>query len=197
MEVWDIYTKDRVKTGRTCLRGEPRGEGEYHLAVHVWIQNREGKFLISRRSENKKKFPHMYECVGGAVVAGEDSLEGALRESFEEVLPTLGDAVRALDISQEELDGYITSAYSSLAMPMGPFTGADMAIEDALHDRNSFERTLARMRELKETTPEDITAYADILDKLAADGIRTSVGSPQLIQGASDLFDEVDTWMTE
>ncbi len=120
-----------------------------------------------------------------------------LRETFTEVLPSLGDAVRALDITQEELDGYITKAYSALAMPKGPFTGADMAIEDALHDRNSFERTLARMRELKETTPEDITAYADILDKLAADGIRTSVGSPQLIQGASDLFDEVDTWMTE
>ncbi len=85
MEVWDIYTRDRVRTGRTCLRGEPRKEGEYHLAVHVWIQNSEGKFLISRRSGNKKKFPHMYECVGGAVVAGEDSLEGALRESFEEV----------------------------------------------------------------------------------------------------------------
>ena len=120
-----------------------------------------------------------------------------LKETFTEVLPSLADSVRGLDITQEELDGYITNAYSELAMPKGPFTGADTAIEDVLKNQNSFERTLTEMKEIKQTTPEDITAYADILDKLVSDGARITVGSPQLISQAEDLFDEVETWLTD
>lgn len=120
-----------------------------------------------------------------------------LKESFTEVIPTLGQSVRDLALTQEELDGYITNAYSNLAAPVGPFTGAAAAIEDALKGRNSFERKLTEMKELKQTTPEDIAAYADILDKLATDGARITVGSPTLIEEAKDLFDEVQTWLTE
>ena len=35
MEAWDLYTKDRVKTGQTMLRGDRVPEGLFHLQVHV------------------------------------------------------------------------------------------------------------------------------------------------------------------
>ena len=39
-EVWDVYTKDRRRTGKTCLRGEQGTleEDEFHMWVMVWIK---------------------------------------------------------------------------------------------------------------------------------------------------------------
>ena len=84
-ELWDLYTKDRQLTGETHTRGDALPEGRFHLVVHVWIQNAKGEFLISQRSANRPTFPLLWECVGGSVLKGESSLEGALREVKEEV----------------------------------------------------------------------------------------------------------------
>ena len=85
MEKWDLYTKHREKTGKEHIRGEEIPEGFYHLVVHVWIRNCKGEYLISLRSANRPTFPLMWECVGGSVLMGESSIDGALREVKEEV----------------------------------------------------------------------------------------------------------------
>lgn len=84
-EIWDLYDKNGNVTGETHLRGFPIPDGRYHLAVHAWITDGKGKYLISKRSANKKSYPLKWECVGGSVLAGESSLQGALREIKEEV----------------------------------------------------------------------------------------------------------------
>lgn len=85
MEIWDLYTADRKSTGLTMVRGDKNPEGLYNLSVTVWIKNSKGQYLISQRSEIKKTYPHKWEPVGGGVMAGESSLEGAVREVYEEV----------------------------------------------------------------------------------------------------------------
>ena len=85
MERWDLYTENWKPTGRTHIRGEKIPEGCYHLVVHVWIRNSKGEYLISQRSASRPAFPLMWETVGGSVLAGEDSLTGAIREVNEEV----------------------------------------------------------------------------------------------------------------
>ena len=85
METWDLYTEFRERTGEEHIRGEALPEGLYHLVVHVWIRNREGKYLISLRSADRPIFPLMWECVGGSVLKGESSQNGAIREVKEEV----------------------------------------------------------------------------------------------------------------
>lgn len=85
MEVWDLYREDRSLSGLSHIRGEPVPDGYYHLVVHVWIRNSEGCYLISRRSARRPTFPLMWECVGGSVTLGEDSITGAIREAMEEV----------------------------------------------------------------------------------------------------------------
>lgn len=83
-ELWDIYDQNRNRTGLTVERGKPMAEDEYHLVVHVWIRNSKNQWLLSRRTPNKT-FPLKWEPTGGSVVAGEDSLTGALREAEEEL----------------------------------------------------------------------------------------------------------------
>ena len=85
MELWDLYDENRTLLGRTHIRGEVIPEGCYHLVVHVWIRNSKGEYLISQRSASRPAFPLMWETVGGSVLAGEDSLTAALRETKEEV----------------------------------------------------------------------------------------------------------------
>lgn len=88
-EIWDLYTKYREKTGKEHIRGEQIPQGYYHLVVHVWIRNRQGQYLISQRAANRPTYPLMWECVGGSVLKGESSAEGAVREVKEEVGITL------------------------------------------------------------------------------------------------------------
>ena len=85
MELWDLYSRDRRLTGETHIRGEKLPPERYHLVVHVWIRNSKGEWLISQRAASRPTFPLKWECVGGSVTAGEDSLTGAIREAKEEV----------------------------------------------------------------------------------------------------------------
>ena len=85
MEIWDLYNERRELIGREHIRGEEISEGCYHLVVHVWIRNSKGEYLISQRSADRPMHPLKWECVGGSVLKGEDSLSGALRETKEEV----------------------------------------------------------------------------------------------------------------
>lgn len=85
-EKWDILTADGRPTGKTTLRGHCiLKQGEYHLVVHIWIVSHDGRFLIQRRSDNKKLMPGEWAATGGAAVSGEDSFTAARRELFEEL----------------------------------------------------------------------------------------------------------------
>ena len=85
MEKWDLYTRNRELTGREQIRGEAIPEGFYHLVVHVWLKNKQGQYLISKRSADRPTYPLFWECTGCSVLLGETSLHGAAREVKEEV----------------------------------------------------------------------------------------------------------------
>ena len=82
-ELWDVYDAERRLTGRRHRRGEEMQEGDYHLAVHIWMLNSRGEFLLTKRAPNKG-YPNMWESTGGSAVAGDDSLSAAQREVREE-----------------------------------------------------------------------------------------------------------------
>ena len=88
-ELWDLYDANRRLTGESHIRGQENPDGRYHIAVHVWLCNREGRFLISQRAACRPFFPLYWETCGGSVTKGEDSLTGAVREAIEEVGVTL------------------------------------------------------------------------------------------------------------
>ena len=91
-ERWDLYDADRCLTGESHIRGQQIPEGRYHIAVHVWIYNSKGQFLISQRAASRPVYPLFWETTGGSVTQGEDSLTGAIREAMEEVGVTLDPA---------------------------------------------------------------------------------------------------------
>ncbi|MCK9169649.1 MAG: GNAT family N-acetyltransferase [Treponema sp.] len=85
-EEWDIYDVNRFPSGRTMIRGTPDRPGDYHIVIHVCIFDHNGNMLIQQRAQDKRGWPGKWDfTVGGHVVAGETSREGAERELREEL----------------------------------------------------------------------------------------------------------------
>ncbi len=85
MELWDIYDKDKKKTGRTMKRNDwCLKDDEYHLTVLGVVARTDGRFLITKRKLDKAWAPGWWEVSGGACQAGEESQAAVKREILEE-----------------------------------------------------------------------------------------------------------------
>jgi 8-oxo-dGTP diphosphatase len=92
-ELIDIYSEDRQSKGYKKPR---HGEGskllpdEYMIYALGLIENRSGKFLITRRTLDKKWAAGAWEIPGGGASAGETSMDAVKREVYEETGIDLG-----------------------------------------------------------------------------------------------------------
>ncbi len=90
MELFDLYTKDRLRLNQTLNRGEPTPDGCYRLVVHVCIFNSSGEMLIQQRQPFKKGWSNMWDLsCGGSAVSDENSRTAAEREAAEELGVTI------------------------------------------------------------------------------------------------------------
>lgn len=83
-ELWDLYDRDRRPLNMTHERGKYLRRGTYHIAVGIWTVNDNNELLITLRSPEKRDWPNMWENTAGSLLSGEDSLDGAVRELYEE-----------------------------------------------------------------------------------------------------------------
>ena len=86
-EMFDTYTRDGKYLGiqpkSICHSKNP---GCYHKPVWVWIINDNNEILVQKRAASKKNHPNMWAAPSaGHVLAGEKTLEGAVRETYEEL----------------------------------------------------------------------------------------------------------------
>lgn len=84
MERVDIFDRQGRPTGVVRKRGEPLGQGEYLMAVGIWIVDEENNILLTQRSPEKRWAPGKWENTAGHVQAGEDCVTAILREVQEE-----------------------------------------------------------------------------------------------------------------
>lgn len=104
-EYFDILDENGNKTGKTKLRSEVHRDGDWHKAIHICIINDNGDILLQRRCATKDSNPNMLDIsCAGHLIAGDDSLSGAIRELKEEL---------NLDIKQEQLQYIKTLKRSS------------------------------------------------------------------------------------
>ena len=84
-ELIDLYNRDRQslcrKVDRSAYLFQPNEFMMYVLAI---LENEEGKFLVTRRSLNKKWAAGGWEMPGGGAKSGETSEEAIQREVKEE-----------------------------------------------------------------------------------------------------------------
>lgn len=141
-EKWDILDENGLPTGKTTLRGRCMlKSGEYHLVVHIWILSSDGKYLIQRRSDDKKLMPGEWAATGGAAISGENSFNAASRELFEELgiksdEDTLKKVVR-IKRRNSLLDVFVTMCNTparDLVLQSSEVAEAKWVTEDTLHN---------------------------------------------------------------
>ena len=103
-ELWDLLDEAGMPVGAAHVRGEKLPHGAYHRVVEIFTINSKGELLVTRRAPEKKLYPNMWEITGGAVVAGEDSLDAARRELREET---------GIEVANGELDLILTHKSNS------------------------------------------------------------------------------------
>ena len=164
MEFWDIYDKDKKRTGRTMKRNDwCLKDGEYHLTVLGVVARRDGRFLITKRVMTKAWAPGWWEVSGGAAQAGEDSKDAVLREVREET---------GLDVSDFEGgymftyhrenpgkgDNYFVDVYRFV----GDFTEADLHLQQ----EETAGYMLATAEEIKDFAEQGIFLHYDSIKEV-------------------------------
>lgn len=145
MELWDLYTKDRIKTNQTMIRGDKQPEGVYRLVVHVCIFNSKGEMLIQQRQSFKKGWSNMWDItVGGSAQAGDTSQTAVERELMEEL---------GIEMSFEEIRPALTIHFP------GGFD--DMYLVEKDVDLSELKLQYEEVQGAKWTTKEDIMKMID------------------------------------
>lgn len=102
---------------------------------------------------------------------------------------SLGQLVQDTDITQEEVDRYIMSAYSTHAVSDIPLSGAYDAMRQSVY--NTERDTYEFLGEILSATPEDVKSYANIYKELAEKGIISAAGKSSDINANRELFDTI------
>ena len=97
MEFFDVVDKNRKPINKVLPRGCELKDDEFNVGVEVWILDKDNNLLITQRSE-LKSHPLQWECPGGCCLAGETSIQTAIREMEEEIgLTFLASDLKFLD----------------------------------------------------------------------------------------------------
>jgi 8-oxo-dGTP pyrophosphatase MutT (NUDIX family) len=163
MEFWDIYDKDKKRTGRTMKRNDwCLADDEYHLTVLGVIARPDGKFLITKRVMTKAWAPGWWEVSGGGVNAGEDSIDAVIREVKEETGLDVSNADGGFlfDYHREnpgEGDNYFVDVYRFIM----DFDESDLNFQEAEIDGYMF----ATLEEIKAFAEQGIFLHYDSIKK--------------------------------
>jgi len=84
-EIIDIFDEKNRRIG-TAEKHEAHQKGLWHRTAHVWIHSPNGEILLQLRAKNKSTYPGLWDIsAAGHLNAGEEPIDGAVRETEEEI----------------------------------------------------------------------------------------------------------------
>lgn len=163
MEFWDIYDKNKQKTGRTMKRNDwCLKDDEYHLTVLGIILRPDGKFLITQRVMTKAWAPGWWEVSGGAALAGEESEDAVKREIKEETgLDVSGSKGGYLFSYHRENPGKGDNYFVDVYRYIMDFDESDVKIQT----EEAADFRLATLEEIEELAAQGIFLHYDSIKK--------------------------------
>jgi len=150
------------------FRSEAHRRGIWHRAVSVFVLNQYGEVLIERRAESKDLFPGFYDIVGGHLQPGQEPVDAAAQEIFEEL---------KLSVDRPRLE---------------PITPVDGLIEHVVlpdHAIINRERKTVFLLRLTETEEESVRRLAAVLSTLTAEDLEA--------RGTSGEVSQIEFWTWE
>ena len=103
---------------------------------------------------------------------------------------SIPEKLASMELTQDQINGYIMRQYSSIATPAGELMEAIYKLNAVLQGRPEDE-TLQKMRAYKSVTPETVKNAAAAYALLAEKGARGTAGPIGALQANSDLYDTI------
>ena len=110
-----------------------------------------------------------------------------------DALADIPEALNSLELTEESLDGYILSAYSTATMPQGVLNETMTAMQQDLLGIDA-DRTLSIKKQIKEATLADQTEAAEHIAAVFSDADYCMAGNEELIRNDADCFEEIVSW---
>ena len=85
MEYLEIVDEQNNLTGQVEERDVVHEKGLWHREVAVWIMNEKGEVLLQKRAATTKQGANCWSVCAGHVDPGEEPIDAAIRETYEEV----------------------------------------------------------------------------------------------------------------
>jgi hypothetical protein len=113
-----------------------------------------------------------------------------LKDTYE-YYENVGSQLESLDLTYETLEGYIVSSFVSNASHRGVLLDTWHTLATMVYDPDQDQKAYERMKEMLDTTVEKVKAAAPVLDSLAENGAKCTVGKESDIIANADLFDTI------
>ena len=184
-----VIVESNVCFNSVTASNEALGIEEYDAALEVLSQVVTDQILLPELRDQYgvySMFNWFTEDRGALVLSYRDP---NIDETFA-VYEQLAEKVRALELDQETIDGYIMNTYVGYAKPAGELSGAFQALTETLEEIPQ-DRKLTYMRQVKDVTPEVIAEKAELFEKLLETGMQQTTGSAAKINASADRYDEI------
>ena len=158
------------------------------MAAEVLSQIVTDKYLIPQLRDGKGVYGIIHNAADAGVYLC-TYRDPNVKETFA-IYESLPEQIRKLELTQEDLDGYILSEYSLLAEPAGELSGAMNATSYALSGTDQQE-VVEQMKALKTLTPETIAECLELYEKLIEKGFRYTAGGMSGINDNAEIYDEI------
>jgi hypothetical protein len=104
----------------------------------------------------------------------------------------LGRELDNLELTEEELEGYIVFTFVSAAIRRTDLTDRYHFLTQMICDTDLVGNSYECLKEILDTTVEKVKAYASVYDILGNDGIKVTMGKKSDIMANADLFDSIE-----
>lgn len=154
-EYLDILDEKGNKTGETRTYEDVHRLGLIHRTAHVWIINSKNQILIQKRNGDRAAYPDYWDIsTGGHVSSGETSLEGAKRETKEEL---------NLDLKDEDLK-YLFTVEEHLVLNNGTFVNNEFQDVYLVHYKGDLGHIVIESEELADYKFVEVEEFKRMID---------------------------------
>lgn len=115
-----------------------------------------------------------------------------MKETYD-VIKTIPDVLHNLNITNEELEDYKLNAYAKFSYPLTKLGAATTAVSEILENwtEKRPERFIKYMKDIKNTSIEDIEMLKNSIKTLIDKGYIVSISGSNTIEKNIDIFDEI------
>lgn len=173
---------------------------QYHMIGSCWkdmdgryvpfISMISDKYIVQKLRFEMGAYSALAYAVPGKGFFGLYSCNDPNGKESLKVMESAGDYLEGADITKEELDGYILSAYSDATLPMGAIQQAQAAIAEQMRGEDP-EKRLRIIEEMKLAEVKDKKEAAEIIKKLIQTGAVVSAGNKAVLERDRRVYERV------